>query len=405
MCKFPFLWKGANPMPMYPDLSYILHDLVGTQPDNVLSIVKTFGLFLIFAFLASAWILRLEFLRKEREGIFKATIEKVIVGRGPRPQDLLGNGILGFILGFKLPYIVQHFAEFKADAAAVLLTSEGNFLVGILAAALLAYLKYRDLKAKALPKPEERTIKVQPHQRIGDITILAAISGIVGAKIAAIFESTENIQSFLRDPVRQLLSGSGLAIYGGLILAFIVVVWYVRKKKMPVLHVMDAAAPALIMGYAVGRIGCQLSGDGDWGIVNALSQPGWWFLPDWMWAYDYPHNVINEGVAIEGCTWQYCSRLAEPVYPTPFYETLMGFVIFAILWVLRKPLKIPGMLFFIYTIFNGVERFLIEKIRVNPDIEILGLHATQAEYIAFLLIIVGIAGCFWTWRRSAKEPT
>ncbi|MBK8832882.1 MAG: prolipoprotein diacylglyceryl transferase [Saprospiraceae bacterium] len=118
-----------------------------------------------------------------------------------------------------------------------------------------------------------------PHHRIGDITILAAISGIIGARLFSIIESEENIKAFIKDPLDQLLSGSGLAIYGGLILAFITVYWYIYRKGMKPIHVMDAVAPALIMGYGVGRLGCQFSGDGDWGIVNTAPAPGWWFLP------------------------------------------------------------------------------------------------------------------------------
>ncbi|MBK8502419.1 MAG: prolipoprotein diacylglyceryl transferase [Saprospiraceae bacterium] len=112
-----------------------------------------------------------------------------------------------------------------------------------------------------------------------------------------------------------------MAIYGGLIVAFFYIFWYVKQKGMKPIHVMDAAAPAMIMGYAVGRIGCQLAGDGDWGIVNAMPEPSWWFLPDWMWAYDYPHNVLNQGIPIEGCEGNYCRRLAEKVFPTPFYKS------------------------------------------------------------------------------------
>ena len=120
---------------------------------------------------------------------------------------------------------------------------------------------------------------------------------------------------------------------------------------MPGLVVMDAVAPALMVGYGVGRIGCQLSGDGDWGIANTAAQPDWWFLPDWMWAYTYPHNVLNEGVRIAGCEWQYCYELSPAVYPTPFYETIMAFIIVGILWILRKRIKPAGTLFFVYSVF------------------------------------------------------
>ena len=135
-------------------------------------------------------------------------------------------------------------------------------------------------------------------------------------------------------------------------------------------------------------MGCQFSGDGDWVIVNELPQPSWWIFPDWLWAYQYPSNVLNEGVLIESCDpekWnallsqpmsveercreacgiRYCHQLEAPVYPTPVYETLMSFFIGGLLWSIRKKLTIPGLLFFTYVALNGLERLLIERIRVN----------------------------------------
>ena len=156
----------------------------------------------------------------------------------------------------------------------------------------------------------------------------------------------------------------------------------------------------------MGRIGCQLSGDGDWGIVNSAPKPGWMsFLPDWMWAFRYPHNVLNTSmtdpvpsVPIEGCTWDYCMQLSEPVYPTPFYEIMMMTVVFAILWSLRKRIKAPGMLFFIYLGFIAVERILVETIRVNVRHGGF-LNLTQAELISSGLILISLAGIYYTWKR------
>lgn len=385
---------------MYPDLSYLIHDLFGTAPDNWLSVFKTFGVMLILAFLASAYFLRMELRRKEEEGLLHGFVEKVKTGYPATWQEIAQNAFFGFIIGFKLPYILMHFEEFKPDPAGVLLSGKGTFFLGVLGAALFGFLKYWDHKKRELAKPQIREVTVMPHQRIGDITILAAISGLVGARLFSIIESEENIKAFMQDPLEQLLSGSGLAIYGGLILAFIIVYWYIRRKGMKPIHVMDAVAPALIMGYAVGRIGCQLSGDGDWGIVNTALPPSWWFLPSWAWSYDYPHNVLNEGVQIEGCIWQYCRHLAEGVYPTPLYETFFSLIIFGILWALRKRIRIAGMIFFLYVFLNGVERYWIEKIRTNPDISILGFEATQAEYIAFLLIVIGLGGMVWSYVKG-----
>jgi phosphatidylglycerol:prolipoprotein diacylglycerol transferase len=152
----------------------------------------------------------------------------------------------------------------------------------------------------------------------------------------------------------------------------------------------DAAAPGLMLAYAVGRIGCHVAGDGDWGIVNTHTKPFSW-LPNWMWAYNYPHNVNEAGVRIAGCLdTKYCNQLPQPVYPTPLYETIICLVLFLILWSLRKRLKIPGTLFAVYLMLNGLERFLIEKIRVNVRMHFLGLHPTQAEVVSLLLFISGL---------------
>jgi prolipoprotein diacylglyceryl transferase len=385
---------------MYPDLSYFFHDLLGTQPDNWLSVIKTFGFFLILSFLASAYVLYLELKRKEKDGLLTGTKETERVGFPATSKEIALNALFGFILGFKVPFIAQHFDAFKPDPAKMIFSMDGNFLWGIVAAALFGFLKYWDKKKHQLPKPQVRETLVMPHQRIGDITILAAVSGLIGARLFSIIESEENIQAFIRDPLDQLLSGSGLAIYGGLIVAFITVYLYVRKKGMKPIYVMDAVAPALIMGYAVGRLGCQFSGDGDWGIANPNPTPSWWFLPDWAWSFNYPHNVLNEGMQIDGCLWNYCHQLGEAVYPTPLYETFFSLIIFTILWSLRKRIKIPGVLFFLYAFLNGVERFFIEKIRTNPDIHLLGMSATQAEYVAALLIITGLVGmAYLYWKR------
>ncbi len=387
---------------MYPDLSYLFHDLLGTAPDNWLSVLKTFGVFLILSFLASAFVLNLELKRKEHEGLLQAFTEKERIGFPATWQEILSNALFGFVIGFKIPYIAQHFQEFRPDPASIILSGKGTWLWGIIAAIAFGYFKVWESNKKALAKPLIREVSVLPHQRLGDITIIAAISGIVGARLFSIIESEQNIKAFIKDPLDQLLSGSGLAIYGGLIVAFVTVYWFVKRKGMKPIYVMDAVAPALIIGYAVGRLGCQFSGDGDWGIVNTAAAPGWWFLPDWAWSYTYPHNVLNEGVQIEGCLFDYCRQLGEGVYPTPLYESFFSLIIFGILWAMRKRLKVPGMLFFLYVFLNGFERFFIEKIRTNPDIHLLGMSATQAEYVAGLLIITGIVGMIYLWLKRHR---
>jgi prolipoprotein diacylglyceryltransferase len=158
-----------------------------------------------------------------------------------------------------------------------------------------------------------------------------------------------------------LFSAEGLTFYGGLICAALAIWWYARKYKIGFWHLNDAAAPALMLAYGIGRIGCQVSGDGDWGIVNKLKKPISW-LPDWMWSYTYPHNVAREGVEIAGETDKYRFVLPEGVFPTPLYEIVACIILFFVLWYFRKKLKIPGTLFALYLMLNGLERFLLKKL-------------------------------------------
>ena len=385
---------------MYPDLSYILHALIGTEPDNFTSIAKTFGIFLVITFLVAGFITNLEIKRKEQEGWLTFSIEKVTLGKAPSLQDLIYPVLMGFILGFKGVYIFFNQDEFIQDAAAVILSSKGHFLGGLLFAAINGGYQYWEIKKKALPKPKILEKKVWPHERIGDFVMIAAIGGVIGAKLFAIFETPENLKHFWE----QLFSGAGMAIYGGLIVAFAACFWYWKRQGVNPIFIMDAVAPALMLGYGTGRMGCQFSGDGDWGIDNLNPVPDWWFLPDSFWAYDYPQNVLNRGNPIADCAYKYCSVLENPVYPTPVYEIFLSIIFFIILWSLRKRIVIPGLLFSIYLIMNGVERFFIEKIRVNDKLfEIEGVFsATQAEIISVSLFLLGIYGIYYCRKNKEK---
>ena len=155
--------------------------------------------------------------------------------------------------------------------------------------------------------------------------------------------------------------------------------------------------------YGIGRIGCQLAGDGDWGIPNDAPVPSSLsFLPDWMWSFDYPGNINGVKLMDEFHQMGFES-ITGKAWPTPFYETVMAFIIFGILWSFRKKIKIPGIIFSAYLIFNGIERFFIEKIRINPQYELFGLKATQAEIIAVLLFIAGIVGIWYAIKVNKSK--
>lgn len=379
---------------MYPDLSYFLHDLIGTDPDNWTSIFKTFGLFLGLCIFSGAYILYKEFQRKESEGILTPSVIDQQSSKRKIWIDIIMNGLIGGFFAFKLPFILSHFEEFKEDPAAMVFSSKGNVLIGLAGVIALFALHYwQSRKALAAP-PSHSTKTIYPHQRVTDMAFIAALFGILGARL---FSILENLDAFWADPMGQLFSGSGLTIYGGLILALLALLYYTKRANIPWAHFLDSIALAYIFGYAIGRLGCHFSGDGDWGIV-AAAQPSWWILPDWLWAYEYPNNVADfyqRGPKLEGCEWKFCTYLDPKVYPTPVWETAVNLFVFGILWFYRRRIKTAGLITSIYFIWNGVQRWWIETIRVNEKYDLLGLDWSQAQFIAVGWIILGIIGLIY----------
>jgi prolipoprotein diacylglyceryl transferase len=286
------------------------------------------------------------------------------------------------------------------DPQEFIFSTIGSWPAGIGLGLLFAGLKWWDKNKQKLAKPEKRTIRIWPHDRVGEITIIALIFGLLGAKIFDIFE---NWSGFLQEPSAYIFSAKGLTFYGGLILAALAIWWYAKKHKIGFWHLNDALAPTMMLAYSLGRIGCQVSGDGDWGISNPKPNPFSW-LPDWMWSYRYPHNVNEMGEKIPGCLdTKFCNQLEVGAYPTPFYETVICLLLFLLLISLRKKLKIPGQMMALYLMLNGIERFFIEKIRVNSRINILGLQPTQAELISTLLFLAGLVLWIVVSRRGKTQ--
>ena len=427
---------------MYPNLYYAVKDWFGVEI-NAFKIFYTFGIFVAIAFIVGALFISKELKRKEKQGLLLPREETITVGKPLSLIDVLINGFIGFVFGYKLLGAFLASRDQGIDLQDYIFSLQGSIIGGLILAALLIFLKYREKNKQKLAKPEERIIRIWPHDRVGDIIVLALIFGILGAKL---FDNLENWDRFIKNPIANLFSPSGLTFYGGLICAAIAIAVYLVKKGINVWHMADSIAPALMIAYAIGRIGCQVSGDGDWGIYNSayisdapgnvikaspiefekkLNENAYYFLegrvrdqdstissvtdrkanslenvphksfkgpsflPKWLFAYTFPHNVNEDGILMPECEGKYCRALPQPVFPTSLYEIVMCGSLFLILWALRKKVNTPGIISAIYLVFTGLERFFIEKIRVNSTYTIFGLHPTQAEIISLFLILAG----------------
>ncbi|MBX9784568.1 MAG: prolipoprotein diacylglyceryl transferase [Chitinophagaceae bacterium] len=418
---------------MYPNLYSFFKDVFGGAPAFT-KYLNSFGFFVAIAFILAAVVLTKGLQLKEKKGLLFPVEEKRVFGKPASFWDLLLNGFLGFIMGYKIIGAFLSAGDENVNPREFIFSAQGNWAAGILLALLLAGVKWYEKNKDKAAKPEERMVRVWPHERVGDMTILAALFGFGGAKL---FHNLENWDEFAKDPIGALLSFSGLTFYGGLICAAAAIIWFAKRKQISLRHLADAMGPALMIAYAVGRIGCQVAGDGDWGIPNSayvadstgavqLAEPGQFeltlknntaylqsqsefrgqkpehiphtafkapsFLPDWMVAYTYPHNVNSVGVKLAGCDDnEHCNYLPLPVFPTPFYETIICSVFFGILIFFRKNIRIPGALCSLYLLLNGVERFFVEKIRVNTKYHDLPFQPTQAELISLGLVVLGVA--------------
>jgi len=386
---------------MYPTISHLIYDLSGLK---IPLPIQTFGFWVAIAFFAAAWVITKEFKRKESEGFLSLIITTETIGKKLSILEIISSILIGFVIGFKGVYCFLNYSEFANNPQAIILSNQGELEAGILIAAISIYLKWKKNKKTRLSPPKKIKKTIHPYELVSNMTMIAIISGIIGAKI---FHNLENIDLFLANPIQQLMSFSGLTFYGGLITGAFSVILYAKKYNINIYHLIDSFAPGLILAYGIGRIGCQMSGDGDWGINNLAPKPEWMsFLPDWTWSYTFPHNVIKYGEKMQDCGdkfWEpYCYELSNPVWPTALYEVVISFAIFTMLWAIRKHIKIPGALFCIYLTFNGIERFFIEKIRINTEYNILG-GITQAEIISFCLFLIGIIGAtYLLWIRKVK---
>ena len=360
--------------------------------------IQTYGFFVAMAFVAGTWIMTIEYKRKEKLGTMGAVYKVVTIGEKPSVKDLAFTFIISFLISYKLVGIIFNYREFTLNAQEFLLSGRGSFVGGLLIAAAATWHAWNTKNKKALPKPKQVILKTMPHQLAGNILVVTGIFGLLGAKL---FHNFENWDRFVADPIGELFSFSGLTFFGGLIVGGFAGAIFLKKNHLSSFHTLDSAACGIPLGYALGRVGCQLSGDGCWGCENTSPAPS--FIPDWAWSSKFPNNVINAGVPIDNCGHQHCHELATAVYPTSLYETLMMLIIFSLLFFwLRHKIHLPGMLFGTYLSMQGIERLLIEQIRVNNKLHFLGMEVTQAQIIATCLIISGLTIIFLTWKYREK---
>jgi phosphatidylglycerol:prolipoprotein diacylglycerol transferase len=210
-----------------------------------------------------------------------------------------------------------------------------------------------------------------------EIVFSALIGGIVGARL---YYVVQNYSQVKHDLVGSIFSGTGLVWYGGAIGGAIGVIGWMRFRHTLELRMLDMCATALALGYAIGRIGCQVSGDGDYGIPSSLP-----------WAMGYPHGTVPTPPGVT-------------VQPTPIYETVAMCLVAYLLWWLRDRVR-PGVVFALYLVLSGLERFLVEFIRRNSEV-FAGLTAPQLESLG--LLAIGLVWLSLLFRRGgvqAPRPT
>lgn len=221
------------------------------------------------------------------------------------------------------------------------------------------YIFKRELKRRKLPL------------ELGDSIIIGTmLGGIFGAKVYSVIEGIKDLGI---SSLKNFFSGAGLVWYGGFTGAIIVVLLIMHFKRAPKMKIFDTMAPLVILGYAFGRMGCFLSGDGDYGPPTDLP-----------WGMAFPNGTVPT---------------TEKVHPTPLYEIILSLIIFAYLWKMRKRDLPTGWMFGMFLILAGIERFVIEFWRLT---KVVAFGMTMAQIISIFAIIIGIV-IIMNSRRYRKQ--
>lgn len=382
---------------MFPTISHLLNYLFHVHLNLPF---QTFGFFEAIAFLVTYFVFISEFKRYEASGNIHPFKRVVSNSKFSFILELTVNFLLGFLFGFKIFGILLNRDSFTLNPIGFLGSMQGSLPAGLLAGAAIGYWVWTDHRKQLKNQPEVTVHFIHPYQSFGPMVFWMSCWGFTGAKL---FDCAEHLNDLWYDPLKTLLS-SGFTYYGGLIFGALTYLYLGHKRGMKLIDLADIGSPGMMLAYGVGRIGCQLAGDGDWGVINNHPMPGWLhFLPHWMWSFNFPHNVLNRGVSIPGCAGNYCNVLPVGVFPTSFYEAAGCIFLFLLMWIFRKRIRIPGLMFFIFLLLNGMERFFIEFIRVNTRYQFLGFNFTQAQWICVLLIGGGIGGIVSLCRPGAKR--
>ena len=374
---------------MFPTLSYLIKYLTGL---TIPLPIPTFGVLMCTAFIVAYNLFKSEFKRKEKIGI----LHPIIITTKEKKsffRILFINTLIAFIIGYKLVYVLMHAGMFAANPQAILLSISGSWTGGFSAAVIVVcYTVYQHQKQFKGVIDQSTTITktIHPYQLCDQLLFWCGVGGFTGTML---FAKLDYLPEIIANPSRELFAYHGMVFFGALIGGatgyFIVLAQY----GIGFLVGADVGCPGMMAAYCIGRLGCHLSGDGDWGIVNKLSKPIWLsWLPESWWKNSYPHNVIHEGLLMKDCTDNYCNVLPAPVFPTSLYEFCICIFLFIFLWSIRKYLQKSGALFFVYITVFGIERYFIEFIRINPKYCFLQLCLSQAQWTSLAFIVAGITG-------------